>query len=76
MEISGEQVVNSPSFPVFRYKELLEKMENPNVDEAVEMAEKEALRAKEAEQRAEEESQKTARLAAKLREMGIDPESL
>ncbi|MEZ4525999.1 MAG: Uma2 family endonuclease [Desulfobacterales bacterium] len=46
----------------------------PNVDEAVSMAEKEARRAKKAEDRAEEEARKSALLAAKLREMGIDPD--
>ncbi len=62
----------------------------PNMNDAVSMAEKEARRAekearraeketrraKKAEVRAEEEARKSALLAAKLREMGIDPESV
>ena len=45
-------------------------------EEAEIRAEEEARRAKEAEERAEEEARKAARLAAKLQEMGIDPESV
>jgi len=39
-------------------------------------AEEESRRAAESEKRAEEEARKVARLAAKLREMGVDPESV
>ncbi|MEE4358044.1 MAG: Uma2 family endonuclease [Desulfococcaceae bacterium] len=45
-------------------------------DEAESQAKGQSLRVREAEKRAEEEAQKAARLAAKLREMGIDPDSV
>ncbi|MEZ4524957.1 MAG: Uma2 family endonuclease [Desulfobacterales bacterium] len=50
--------------------------EAQRADKAERRAEKEAQRAEEEAQRAEQEARKSARLAAKLREMGIDPESV
>ncbi len=50
--------------------------ESRRADEQTLRAEKEAHRAREAEKRAEQEARKAARLSAKLREMGIDPNSV
>jgi hypothetical protein len=47
----------------------------PSLNEAVSMAEQAEQRAEQESQRAEQEARRADRLAAKLREMGIDPES-
>lgn len=56
-------------------RELIDRLSGM-VDEAVRRAEEEARRAEEEARRAEEEAQRAERLAAKLRELGVDPDSV
>ncbi len=55
---------------------LMAEEESRRAAEAEKRAQEEANRAEEESHRAQEEARKAARLAAKLREMGIDPESV
>ena len=61
--------------PLPHARELIDRLTGM-VDDAIGRAEEESRRAEEESRRAEEESRRAERLAAKLRELGVDPDAL